>query len=97
MESDPLIVQAELKLLQRCEELIVLADSRKLRQRSAMIVTDLSRLSTLITDRGATEEDLEPIRNAGIRVIQVDVDLSEAGEFKVQPLHSKRQRNDRSS
>jgi DeoR family ulaG and ulaABCDEF operon transcriptional repressor len=71
MEADPLIVQAELKLLERCEELIVLADSRKLRQRSAMIVTDLSRVSTLITDDGATEEELKPLRDAGIQVIQV--------------------------
>jgi DeoR family ulaG and ulaABCDEF operon transcriptional repressor len=74
MEADPLIVQAELKLLKRCEEVVVLADSRKLRQRSAMIVADLSRLSTLITDRGATEQELKPIQEAGVRVIQVDVE-----------------------
>ncbi len=78
MEADPLIVQAELKLLKRCEELIVLADSRKLRQRSAMIVTDLSRVSTLITDAGATEEELKPLQEAGIRVIQVDVEAGNA-------------------
>ena len=88
MEADPLIVQAELKLLKRCEELIVLADSRKLRQRSAMIVVDLGRISTLITDRGATEEELEPLRNAGIRVIQVEVETSEATESVPQTLRS---------
>ena len=80
MEADPLIVQAELKLLKRCEEVVVLADSRKLRQRSAMIVTDLSRLSTLITDRGATEEELKPLQDAGVRVIQVEFDAGESGE-----------------
>jgi DeoR family ulaG and ulaABCDEF operon transcriptional repressor len=80
MEADPLIVQAELKLLKRCEELIVLADSRKLRQRSAMIVVGLSRISTLITDSGATEEELEPFRTAGIRVIQVYDEASEAAD-----------------
>lgn len=72
METDPLLVQAQLKLLGRAEQVIVLADSRKLRQRSSMVVTGLERLHTFITDTEATEEELEPLRNAGIRVITVD-------------------------
>jgi DeoR family ulaG and ulaABCDEF operon transcriptional repressor len=71
MEADPLIVQAETKLLKRAEQLVVLADSRKLRQRSSMIVAGIERIQTLITDQGATEEELEPFRRANIRVIQV--------------------------
>jgi len=47
MEADPLIVQAEMKLLKRADELIVLADSSKLRQRSSMIVAPLERISVL--------------------------------------------------
>ena len=74
MEADPLIVQAEIKLLDRAEELIVVADSRKLRQRSSMIVTGLERIATLVTDGGATEEELEPLRNAGVKIIQVEVE-----------------------
>jgi DeoR family transcriptional regulator, ulaG and ulaABCDEF operon transcriptional repressor len=92
MEADPLIVQAELKLLKRCEEVVVLADSRKLRQRSAMIVTDLSRLSTLITDWGATEEELKPLQNAGVRVIQVHIDAYDSTGSTVStpvPKHAK--------
>ena len=74
MEPDPLIVQAELKLLKRCEELVVLADSRKLRQRSANIVVDLKRISTFITDAEATEEELTAIsRCADSGYCQVDV------------------------
>jgi DeoR family transcriptional regulator, ulaG and ulaABCDEF operon transcriptional repressor len=80
MEADPLIVQAELKLLKRCEEIIVLADSRKLRQRSAMVVTDLKRISTLITDRDATADELDPFRNVGIRVVQVDFEGEESDD-----------------
>ena len=71
MEADPLIVQAQTKLLKRTDELVVLADSRKLRQRSSMIVTGLDRISVLITDDGATEDELQPFRSAGVRVIQV--------------------------
>jgi DeoR family ulaG and ulaABCDEF operon transcriptional repressor len=84
METDPLLVQAELKLLGRAEQLIVLADSRKLRQRSSMIVTGLERIRTFITDNGATEEELEPLRAAGIQVITVEPqgsdDAAEASE-----------------
>src|SRR6187551_30 len=58
MEADPLIVQAQTKLLKRSEEVIVMADSRKLRQKSAMIVTGLDRISTIITDEGARDEEL---------------------------------------
>ena len=38
MEADPLIVQAQTKLLKRSEHVIVMADSSKLRRKSAMIV-----------------------------------------------------------
>jgi DeoR family ulaG and ulaABCDEF operon transcriptional repressor len=69
MEADPLIVQAQNKLLQRTEDVIVMADSSKLRQKSAMIVTALSRISTLITDDGARPEELEVFRSADIKVI----------------------------
>ena len=73
MEADPLIVQAAGKLLRRAEEVIVLADSRKMRQRSSMIVAPLERISTLITDDGATEEELELFRAAGIKVMKANV------------------------
>ncbi|HEY5806349.1 MAG TPA: DeoR/GlpR family DNA-binding transcription regulator [Povalibacter sp.] len=69
MEADPLIVQAQTKLLKRSEEVIVMADSRKLRQKSAMIVTGLDRISTIITDEGAREDELEVFRTAGIKVV----------------------------
>jgi len=75
MEADPLVVQAEMKLLKRADDLIVMADSRKLRQRSSMIVAGLDRISTLITDSGAREEELEMFRTAGIKVI-----IAEPGE-----------------
>jgi DeoR family transcriptional regulator, ulaG and ulaABCDEF operon transcriptional repressor len=76
METDPLLVQAQLKLLGRAEQVIVLADSRKLRQRSSMVVAGLERIHTFITDIGATDEELEPLRNAGIQVITVDAQSS---------------------
>lgn len=73
MEADPLIVQAQTKLLQRTEEVIVMADSSKLRQHSSMIVTSLDRISILVTDNRATEKELEVFDSANINVIVAEV------------------------
>jgi DeoR family transcriptional regulator, ulaG and ulaABCDEF operon transcriptional repressor len=78
MEADPLIVQAEQKLLRQAEQLVVLADSSKLRQQSAMLVAPLSRVSVLITDDGATEEELAPLRDAGVQIIVAPVEPADA-------------------
>ncbi len=69
MEADPLIVQAQTKLLKRTEHVIVMADSSKLRRKSAMIVAGLDRIATIITDEDAKAEELEPFNAAGIEVI----------------------------
>lgn len=86
METDPLLVQAGLKLLGRAEQLIVLADSRKLRQRSSMVVAGLEHIHSFITDTGASEEELEPLRNAGIRVITVDARSGEEAGADSDPV-----------
>ncbi len=69
MENDPLIVQSQNKLLASAERVVVLADSRKLRQYSSMIVIPLARIATVITDWEATPEEVEPFRAAGIEVV----------------------------
>jgi DeoR family ulaG and ulaABCDEF operon transcriptional repressor len=69
MEADPLIVQAQRKLLRRSENVVVMADSSKLRRKSAMIVAALENVRTLVTDDGASAEELETFRAAGIEVI----------------------------
>lgn len=71
MENDPLIAQAHDRLLASAERVVVLADSRKLRQHSAMIVIPLSRVAVLVTDSQATAQELEPFRAAAIEIIQV--------------------------
>jgi DeoR family transcriptional regulator, ulaG and ulaABCDEF operon transcriptional repressor len=69
MEADPLIVQAQTKLLKRTEDVIVMADSSKLRRKSSMIVAGLDRISTVVTDEDARPEELEIFKAAGINVI----------------------------
>ena len=70
MEADPLVVQSLTRMLRRCENLVVMADSRKLRQRSSIIVAGIERISTLITDAGATDAEVEVFRTAGVKVVR---------------------------
>jgi DeoR family ulaG and ulaABCDEF operon transcriptional repressor len=73
MEADPLIAQSHARLLQQTEKLVVMADSSKLQQRSSMIVAGLEKVSMLITDDGATDEQLALFRKAGIEVITAKI------------------------
>jgi DeoR family ulaG and ulaABCDEF operon transcriptional repressor len=83
MEADPLVVQSQTRMQRRCEQLVVMADSQKLRRRSSIVVAGLDRVTSLVTDAGATDAELEPFRAAGVRVLRVPVEagdrLDEAG------------------
>ena len=60
MEGDPLLIQAEQKLIDQADELVVLVDSSKFRQRSSLILCGLARIATVITDdghRGSRSQD----------------------------------------
>jgi DeoR family ulaG and ulaABCDEF operon transcriptional repressor len=63
-----------MKLLDCAERLVIMADSRKLRQRSSMVVAPLSRITTVVTDSGAAPEELEMLRAAGIETVVVTAD-----------------------
>lgn len=79
MEADPLIVQAEVRLLKRTEQVIVMADSRKFNKHSSIVVLSLENISAFITDEGASESDLEPLRRAGVNVIVAGTDAADTG------------------
>lgn len=72
MESDPLLVRAELKLKKQADKLVVLADSTKIGARSNMIVCPLSDVDVLITDDGIASDDRAMFERAGIEVIVAD-------------------------
>jgi DeoR family transcriptional regulator, ulaG and ulaABCDEF operon transcriptional repressor len=69
MEADPLLIQAEQKLINQADELVVLIDSSKFRQRSSLILCGLDRISTVITDEGVTEAEQRTLENAGVKLI----------------------------
>lgn len=72
MEADKLIVQAEEKLINRADELILLADSSKFGRRSSLVLCELERAHTIITDDGITDADRRLVEEAGIRLIVVE-------------------------
>lgn len=78
MEGDPLLIQAEQKLIDQAEELVVLVDSSKFRLRSSLILCGLSRIATVITDEGIEDRDARMLENAGVALIVVPA----AGEKK---------------
>ena len=50
MEADPLLIQAEQKLIDQADELVVLVDLSKFHKRSSLILCGLKRITTVITD-----------------------------------------------
>ncbi|MDN5569530.1 MAG: DeoR/GlpR family DNA-binding transcription regulator [Paracoccus sp. (in: a-proteobacteria)] len=69
MEGDPLLVQAEHKLIGQADELVVLADSSKFRERCSLILCPLGRIHTVITDDGIEDRDAKMLEAADIRLI----------------------------
>ncbi len=69
MEGDPLLVQAEQKLIGQADELIVLADSSKFAARSSLLLCPLSRIHTVITDTGISDRDAAMLEAAEVRLI----------------------------
>lgn len=72
MEADPLLIQAEQKLISQADELIILVDSSKFRARSSLILCPLERVHIVITDRGIRDEERQMLEAAGARVIIVE-------------------------
>ncbi len=80
-EADPLLIQAEQKLIGRADELVVLADSSKFDNRSSLILCPLEKIGTLITDDGISDEAASMLEAADVTLIIVsqNVDQDEEG------------------
>ena len=78
LEIDNLIVQAEEKLIDQAEEIIVLVDSSKFDIRTSLVLCPLTRISTLITDTGLSSQARDMVQEAGVKLVTVEApqDLS---------------------
>ncbi|WP_075256735.1 DeoR/GlpR family DNA-binding transcription regulator [Herbaspirillum camelliae] len=71
MEVDPLLIQAEKRLLSQAEQLIVLVDSSKFSRKAGLILCGLNRVSWLITDTGVADAAVQMMEQAGVKVVTV--------------------------
>lgn len=72
MEADPLLIQAEQKLINQADEMIVLADSSKFKKRSSLILCPLAQITRVITDDGIDDKSAAMLESAGVELIVVD-------------------------
>jgi DeoR family ulaG and ulaABCDEF operon transcriptional repressor len=71
MEQDPLLVQAEQKLIGQAEELIVLVDSSKFENRSSLVLCPHDRIDTIITDDRLDDRTAAMLDAADVTLIVV--------------------------
>ncbi|PSL18886.1 DeoR/GlpR family DNA-binding transcription regulator [Shimia abyssi] len=76
MEGDPLIIQAEQKLIGQADELVLLVDSSKFEARSSLVLCPLKDIDVLITDEGISDRAAAMVEAADIKLIVVPVGAS---------------------
>lgn len=69
MEADPLLIQAEQKLIGQADELVVLVDSSKFENRSSLVLCPLTRIDVVITDDGISDRAAAMLDAAEIKLI----------------------------
>ncbi len=69
MEADPLLIQAEQKLIGQADELVVLVDSSKFEQRSSLVLCPLERIDVVITDDGISDRAATMLEAADIKLV----------------------------
>jgi DeoR family ulaG and ulaABCDEF operon transcriptional repressor len=82
MEADPVLIQAEKRLISQTEELIVLADSSKFARRAGLILCGLDRVSTVITDTDVSDKAVQMLEQSGVKVITVQPDLTDSHGYE---------------
>lgn len=77
MEADPLLIQAEQKLVDQADELVVLVDSTKFENRSSLVLCPLARIDTVITDEGITDKAAAMLEAADVKLIVAQSDAAQ--------------------
>lgn len=69
MQADVVLVAAERRLIERAEQVILLADSSKFTHSSGNVVCDLAEIDTVVTDSGVPNEHRDMLVDAGVELI----------------------------
>ena len=72
MQADVVLIQAEQKLMDKADKLVVLVDSSKFRTSASFVVCGLGEIDTVVTDRGATTAEVAMLEQCGITVVIAD-------------------------
>ena len=72
MQADIILVTAERRLIERADQIIVLADSSKFAGPSGHVACRLEEIDTVITDREISAQHTKMLEKAGVRVIIAD-------------------------
>ena len=83
MEADPLLIQAEQKLIGQADELVVLADSTKFANRSSLVLCALARIDVVITDEGIPDKAAAMLEAAEVRLIVAQAGAGQREEAAV--------------
>ncbi|MGH6842361.1 MAG: DeoR/GlpR transcriptional regulator, partial [Methylocella sp.] len=67
--ADALLVQAGRRLLERADEVVLLADSSKFKQIGGQLLCGLSAIDAIVSDAGLELEHQDMIAAAGVRLI----------------------------
>lgn len=73
MQADIVLVAAERRLIDRADEVFVLADSSKFNHSSGNVVCELDNIHTVITDDKISDQSAAVLERAGVRLVVVEV------------------------
>lgn len=71
MEADPLLIQAEKRLMGQAEQIIVLMDSSKFSRKAGLVLCALSQVHSLITDNQVSDAVVQWLEQAGVQVVTI--------------------------
>lgn len=79
MEADPLLIQAEQKLIGQADELVLLVDSSKFENRSSLVLCPLERINVLITDDRISDRAAAMIEATEVKLIIAGTGTAQGG------------------
>jgi len=71
MQTDPILIQSEQRLMKCAEQVIALVDSSKFGRTGGLILCPLTDVDLVITDDGAPKSAIDMLRDAGVKVVTV--------------------------
>jgi DeoR family ulaG and ulaABCDEF operon transcriptional repressor len=69
--TETLLIKTERAMIERGEQLIILADSSKFNRRGNLMLCSFEKIHTIVTDRGISAQQQEMVRSRGVELILV--------------------------